>query len=133
VDTDTGENKGDCCYGNQYSDGTSCKQCPEGADCSTVGSTLATLSMALGFWRASQATTDVRACWLAEACRDIDSYDTATATATAANARRTTDTTSAVVQAENDKQYCATGYKGPCKYTLYLKFISYFAKIAICC
>jgi hypothetical protein len=109
MDIDTGENKGDCCYNNQYNNGTNCNSCPEGADCSVVGTTLATLSMTPGYWRASQATTDVRDCWLAEACGNVTKNDTAPA-------RRTTDTTASVVQANNDNKYCTDGYKGPCKY-----------------
>jgi hypothetical protein len=109
VDVDSGENKGNCCYGTQYSNGTDCEPCPKGANCSTVGSTLATMSMKPGFWRASSTTTDVRDCWLAEACGTVTKIETAT------TSRRTSDTTVAVAQANNDNTYCADGYKGPCK------------------
>eukprot|EP00953_Heterococcus_sp_UTEX-ZZ885_P014392 8160-Heterococcus_DN1.PRE.1 len=68
------------------------------------------MSMKPGFWRASSTTTDVRDCWLAEACGTVTKNDTAT------TSRRTTNTTVAAVQANNDNTYCADGYKGPCKY-----------------
>jgi hypothetical protein len=75
-----------------------------------IGSTLATILLQPGYWRASSVTTDVRACWLAEAC--IGTNNTAETTID----RRMTETISAVVQANNDGEYCTNGYKGLCKY-----------------
>jgi hypothetical protein len=68
ADTDSGENRGDCCYGIQYSNGQSCEACEVGTDCSIIGTSLATVSLVAGYWRASTASTDVRPCWFADAC-----------------------------------------------------------------
>jgi hypothetical protein len=113
TDADTGENRGDCCYDGQYSDGTRCIACIAGADCSIVGSTLATLPLTAGFWRASDATTDVRECWLAAACVGTV-HDTTAATTAAGASRHTTGSMLAALHFD-DNTYCATGYKGPCE------------------
>jgi hypothetical protein len=97
-----------CCYAGQYSDGTSCKQCLPGADCSIAGGTLATQQLQPGFWRASVTTTDIRECWYTEACND-------TSTTRALTARRITDTANTTVAKTDDNRYCTNGYKGPCK------------------
>jgi hypothetical protein len=105
-----------CCYADQYSDGKDCQSCLDGANCSFVGSTLATLQLEPGDWRASLDTTDARECWLAEACVGINNLSTTT-NVTAAT-RRTTDTANIGQDNSNDVSdiYCAAGYKGPCKY-----------------
>jgi hypothetical protein len=115
IDADTGENRGDCCYNGQYSDGTRCIACIAGADCSTVGSTLATLPLTAGFWRASDATTDVRECWLAAAC--VGTVHNASAATTAVSTSRRRRTTGSILAASqfDGNTYCAKGYKGPCE------------------
>jgi hypothetical protein len=104
-----------CCYADQYSDGNDCQPCLDGADCSFIGSTLASLKMQPGYWRASNSTTDVRECWLIEACVGTNNRSTQTT-------RRTTDTANIGQTDDNllnddSSIYCANGYKGPCKYT----------------
>jgi hypothetical protein len=110
-----------CCYADQYSHGKKCQSCLDGANCSFVGSSLASLQLNPGYWRASNLTTDVRECWLAEACVKIKKKHTLTTTAAAtasAATRRTTDT-AAIGQTDDNNVtdiYCADGYKGPCKF-----------------
>jgi hypothetical protein len=79
ADTDSGENRGDCCYNNQYSNKTSCVTCQQGTNCSVVGTSLATQSLVKGYWRASPTSTDVRPCWFAKACSGNGSTTTAAA------------------------------------------------------
>jgi hypothetical protein len=74
-----GENRGDCCYGNQYSNGISCVTCMAGANCSTIGTSLATQSLVKGYWRASITSTDVRQCWFPEACTSSSNTSAAAA------------------------------------------------------
>ena len=45
-----------------------CKICPEGADCSSTGSTVRSLNTSIGFWRASTATVVFHKCDDATAC-----------------------------------------------------------------
>jgi hypothetical protein len=116
-----------CCYSPiQFSDGNDCKQCLDGADCSVIGSILTTLQLHSGYWRASHITTDVRECWLAEACVGINNPSTTTSTtATATRRRRATETASIGQSDANEVTdiYCADGYKGPCKYTQIAIFV----------
>jgi hypothetical protein len=112
-----------CCFADQYSDNKNCQSCMDGADCSFVGSTLASIQLEPGYWRASGNTTDVRECWLAEAC--VGTNNLSTLTNVTAATRRTTDT--AAIDHANSSDfgdiYCAAGYKGPCKYIHILKYI----------
>jgi hypothetical protein len=80
ADTDSGENRGDCCYKNQYSNGKSCVTCQQGTECSVIGTSLATQSLITGYWRASLTSTDVRPCWFANACISNSNSTSATAT-----------------------------------------------------
>jgi hypothetical protein len=112
-----------CCFANYYGDGKDCQPCIDGADCRTIGSTLAFLQLAPGYWRASSNTTDVRKCWLAEACVNNNTLSRTAAT------RRTTDTAAIDQVKSNDVGdiYCADGYKGPCKYiqiAIFVKCVS---------
>jgi hypothetical protein len=70
-----------CCYNTQYSNGSSCASCNAGADCSIVGTNIATQVLETGYWRANINTTDIRKCRLPAACNN-----TATITAIANNA-----------------------------------------------
>jgi hypothetical protein len=79
ADTDSGENRGDCCYNNQYSNGTNCVTCQQGTNCSVVGTSLATQLLVKGYWRASTTSTDVRPCWFSKACTGNSSTTTAAA------------------------------------------------------
>jgi hypothetical protein len=138
----TGENRGDCCYGNQYSNGISCVTCEAGTDCSTIGTSLATQSLLTGYWRASTISTDVRPCWFAHACagnsnttaaRTDTSRECTTITASndvpsnipisdGVGCKDTTATSTnmiASITQVDDTTYCAQGYKGPCKCTTY--------------
>eukprot|EP00953_Heterococcus_sp_UTEX-ZZ885_P035939 18536-Heterococcus_DN1.PRE.5 len=118
-DTDSGENRGDCCYNSQYSDGTRCVTCKVGTDCSVVGTSLATQSLVHGYWRAATTSTDVRPCWFADACTGNRNENSSNSTS---GADTTTTSTSSIVRGitqVDDATYCAQGYKGPCEhYTL---------------
>jgi predicted outer membrane repeat protein len=109
TDTDSGRGGADCCYGTQYTNGNSCEVCLRGADCSILGSSLASQSLTIGFWRASDSTTDVRECWLKSACNGSSSSSSTQSTNTS------TGLSIDVMQADN--KYCATGYVGPCEYS----------------
>jgi hypothetical protein len=138
-----GENRGDCCYGNQYSNGISCVTCMAGANCSTIGTSLATQSLVKGYWRASITSTDVRQCWFPEACTsssntsaaaaDVPSDCTTTilpdsftssgttsiliSDSVGCNDTDTAASISAFTLQIEDTTYCTQGYKGPCKCT----------------
>jgi hypothetical protein len=105
-----------CCDASQYSDSGSCNSCLRGADCSVIGITLATQPLQPGYRRASNATTDVRECWYAEACARLDA--TAASTDITVAARRITTNTTAAITIDDSKTYCSAGYKGPCKLSL---------------
>jgi hypothetical protein len=138
---------GDCCDGNQYSNGTSCVLCKLGTDCSIVGTTLATQSLLKGYWRASNTSKDVRPCWVPAACTgsttaggvyDDTSTDCATTTIKTSNFSFTTSdiqantipiedgvgcngtsisSTSTNISYVEGATYCTEGYEGPCKCT----------------
>jgi hypothetical protein len=143
ADTDSGENRGDCCYSNQYSNGESCVTCEQGTDCSVIGTSLATQSLVKGYWRASTTSTDVRPCWFADACRSNNNSTSATATGSknCSTTLRVSSTVSSIssdnilfeesdgcddattstssivsIAQADDSIYCAEGYTGPCKY-----------------
>jgi hypothetical protein len=143
-DTDSGESRGDCCYGNQYSDGESCVTCKQGLSCSVIGASLATQSLVKGYWRASAASTDVRPCWFPGACAGNTNKTVAAATIAEHNNCTTTtsysrynssvyssngntlvehsggcniaSTSTASIAQVEVTTYCAQGYKGPCQY-----------------
>jgi hypothetical protein len=124
---------GACCYSPiQFSDGNDCKQCLDGADCSVIGSTLTTLQLQSGYWRASNTTTDVRECWLAEACVGTNNLSATTNTTAAATRRRRATETASIGQSDANEVtdiYCADGYKGPCEYiqiAIFVKCASVF-------
>jgi hypothetical protein len=104
ADVDTGDTRSDCCNDKQYSDGMNRQTCLRGADCSVTGTTLATLSMTAGYWRASDSTTDVRDCWFVKACAGTNN---GTVTAVTASTRRTAATPAAVAQANYADKYRA--------------------------
>jgi hypothetical protein len=113
ADTDSGVGGADCCYSKkQYRDGTNCLDCIDGADCSAVGSSVATQALKAGFWRNSNLTTDIRACKFAAACN----HTTASATSVSRRTAATAAAASTIVDA--DTVYCSKGYEGPCKCTL---------------
>jgi hypothetical protein len=145
ADADSGENQANCCYGTQYSDGSSCVTCEEGTDCSVIGTSLATQSLVSGYWRASSTSTDVRPCWFADACSGNTNATQATygiandCTTTSSYSRYnssefsngdnilvedsegcgdiadTSTATSSITQVDVST-YCASGYRGPCEY-----------------
>jgi hypothetical protein len=117
ADTDSGENRGDCCYNNQYSNGTSCVTCKQGTHCSVIGTSLATQSLIDGYWRASPTSTDVRPCWFADACTGNSNKNSSNST-TGADTTTLTSTSSIVrgFTQVDDTTYCVQGYKGPCEY-----------------
>eukprot|EP00953_Heterococcus_sp_UTEX-ZZ885_P001671 1428-Heterococcus_DN1.PRE.2 len=80
-----------CCGAGEYSDGAVCVRCAkESMACNQTGTVSATLPLAAGYWRADLDSLDVKQCWREEACRG-----------------------GVAVQSSDD--YCADGYKGPCK------------------
>eukprot|EP00953_Heterococcus_sp_UTEX-ZZ885_P021340 11904-Heterococcus_DN1.PRE.1 len=154
ADTDSGENRGDCCYSNQYSNGESCVTCEQGTDCSVIGTSLATQSLIDGYWRASTTSTDVRPCWFTDACRSRNNSSSATSTGSkncsttlrvsstmssissdnilfedsdGCNDTTTTSPTSTVsVTRVDDTMYCAQGYKGPLLFKYYYATILHY-------
>jgi hypothetical protein len=108
TDTDTGEGASDCCNDEQYSNGVQCVPCLEGADCSVVGSTLASQALVPGYWRLSTNTTDVRKCWVPEACVGNNE---------GTDSGFIGPVTSALTSVKMERSYCAPGYQGPCKST----------------
>jgi hypothetical protein len=114
-----------CCYDGEYINNKTCKSCEDHAVCSLIGSTISTLQLKPGYWRASNGTTDIRKCWVAEACLGTNTTSTTTNT-TITTTRRTTDTAT-IGQIEDNGMsniYCSDGYKGPCKYSqIYLSCV----------
>jgi hypothetical protein len=115
-DTDSGEGGSDCCYNTQYSDGAACMPCLHGGDCRQVGASLATQSVLPTYWRASEATTDIRKCWEPSACTGgggVDQNVLAQNLSTPSLDRRLAGTDTSIAQAAS--KYCAAGHQGPCK------------------
>jgi hypothetical protein len=116
-----GEGGSDCCFDTQCSDGRSCIPCKTGANCSIVGTNIATQVLQHGWWRASIYTTDIRKCWLPAACNR-------TATTNTTNSVLSTIGSSGISSAAianvltGTGRYCTPGYKGPCKYCNYFKY-----------
>jgi hypothetical protein len=100
ADTDSGENRGNCCYNNQYSNGTNCVTCQQGTNCSAVGTSLATQSLVKGYWRASTTSTDVRPCWFAKACTGNNSTTAAAAADTPSDCVTTISTASSAFRTD---------------------------------
>jgi predicted outer membrane repeat protein len=92
VDGNTGISN-ECCLEGYYSNGEKCQLCTDELTCSdTIGATTSTLSLAAGLWRTSTDTLTVYSCLNSNAC-------------------------SGGIALTSTDDYCATGYKGPCKYT----------------
>jgi predicted outer membrane repeat protein len=93
VDGNTGITN-ECCLEGYYSNGEKCQLCTDELTCSnTIGATTSTLSLAAGLWRTSTVTLTVYDCLNSDAC-------------------------SGGIALSSIDDYCATGYKGPCKYTI---------------
>ena len=75
-----------------------CQPCPPHADCSAPNTTLATLGVPPGYWRASTATTEMYRCYNSGACLGSQT--------SAAHAR-------APRRSEPTDPYCAEGHSGP--------------------
>jgi hypothetical protein len=83
----------ECCPAGTFSNGEKCQLCTDELTCSnTTGATTSTLSLAAGLWRTSTDTLTVYSCLNSDAC-------------------------SGGIALTSTDDYCATGYKGPCKYT----------------
>jgi hypothetical protein len=140
----TGEGGSDCCYNTQYSDGKSCRPCIDGANCSIVGTNIATQVLELGYWRDSTNTTDIRKCWLQAACNNtaivtaVNTSSNATMLSTATSTTTGTSSSSAAILnsvLSGSNPYCAPGYKGPCTCTHccnYLKYTVYDVQCELC-
>jgi predicted outer membrane repeat protein len=90
TDVDSGVGSG-CCRAGEYSDGALCVRCStESLQCTSTGVVAATLPLAAGYWRADLQSLAVRQCWREEACKGG-------------------------VAVHSSDDYCADGYKGPCK------------------
>jgi hypothetical protein len=98
ADIDSGGDK-QCCKANQYSDGVACHTCSDALDCSKLGITTATLLLKPHYWRADLNTAEAKECLNSAAC------------------------IGGIAKTSPD-DYCATGYKGPCKYKHICKLTS---------
>jgi predicted outer membrane repeat protein len=86
----------ECCAANTYSDGKHCQLCTTELTCAgTVGANTSTVVLPSGVWRASTTSTKTYTCWNSDAC-------------IGGVASKSTD------------NYCAKGYKGPCKCAIVL-------------
>jgi predicted outer membrane repeat protein len=92
VDSRSGTGANECCLAKYYSDGKNCQLCTKELTCDNIiGANTSTVAVASGLWRASTTSLKTYSCWNSAACIG-----------------------GAAVRSTND--YCATGYKGPCKY-----------------
>jgi hypothetical protein len=83
----------ECCPADYYNDGENCQLCTAELTCAgTVGATTSTVAIANGLWRASTASLQTYSCWNADACVG-----------------------GVVATSTSTDDYCADGYKGPCK------------------
>jgi len=86
-----------CCAAGTWDDGLACQTCPDGFDCSTPGLLSSTVAMNKGYWRTDFSDFTVmlaRKCWHPAACKGN------------------------VTAKQSSDEYCAPGYRGPCKGTL---------------
>jgi predicted outer membrane repeat protein len=94
VDGTAGTDASECCLAKYYSDGDHCQLCTAELTCDNIiGANTSTVKIPKKLWRASTLSTKTYNCWNADACVG------------GADVRSTDD-------------YCAEGYKGPCKYTI---------------
>jgi hypothetical protein len=81
----------ECCTVGSYTDGVQCVACDSSKfNCNAVGVSTESISLQAGLWRPTLQSVTVYQCWNADACiggRAVQSV----------------------------QNYCATGYKGPCK------------------
>jgi predicted outer membrane repeat protein len=86
-----GDGSEECCAKQFYSDGEHCQSCTNELTCAgIVGANTSTVVLPTKLWRASTLSTKTYSCWNADACVG-----------------------GAAVRSVDD--YCAAGYKGPCK------------------
>jgi predicted outer membrane repeat protein len=91
VDGNSGTGTNECCLAKYYSDGEHCQLCTKELTCDNIiGATTSTVVLPKKLWRASTPSLKTYSCWNADAC-------------VGGAAIRNTD------------DYCAAGYKGPCK------------------
>jgi hypothetical protein len=84
----------ECCTVGSYTDGLQCVACDSGKfNCNGLGVSTESISLQAGLWRPTLQSITVYQCWNADACIG-----------------------GRAVQSVQD--YCATGYKGPCKYSM---------------
>jgi hypothetical protein len=116
-----GEGGSDCCYNTQYSNGKSCVPCKTGADCSIVGTSIATQVLDVGYWRDSINTTDIRKCWLPAACNNTATVTAISNNATTLSTFGTSSSSAAILSSvlSSSNPYCSPGYEGPCEYYYY--------------
>jgi hypothetical protein len=106
IDYDSGTGRQCCAQGEYINDGT-CLRCSEEFTCIETGLTLNTLPLPAGFWRETTTQLNLRECWNRGAC------------------------IGGAAVSGNTNDYCATGYKGPCKYRTD-SIHCYFLLILIC-
>jgi predicted outer membrane repeat protein len=81
----------ECCAAGAYSDGEHCQLCTNELTCDNIiGAATSTVVLPSGVWRASTTSSKTYTCWNSDAC-------------VGGAASTSTD------------DYCAAGYKGPCK------------------
>jgi predicted outer membrane repeat protein len=97
----------ECCAANAYSDGEHCQLCTTELSCAgIVGANTSTVVLPSGVWRASTASSKTYTCWNSDACIGGVAF-------------KTTD------------DYCATGYKGPCKLLYCYDYRYYHCKFVL--
>jgi hypothetical protein len=89
-DTDSGDDR-NCCIVGEYASGKQCVACTGEFKCDRLGISTATLPLSSRYWRESTAAATARLCWNADAC------------------------VGGVASSGSTDEYCAAGYKGPCK------------------
>ena len=84
----------ECCTVGSYTDGARCVACDSSAfDCTALGISALSVPLQPGLWRADLQTLHIYECWNKAACIGGRALHSVT-------------------------DYCAEGYKGPCKYSL---------------
>lgn len=56
------------CKAGYYADGSQCRDCPVGGNCSQPGTTAAALPIAKGYWRSSDNSSEFQKCMLQSVC-----------------------------------------------------------------
>jgi predicted outer membrane repeat protein len=97
----------ECCLAKYYSDGEHCQLCTKELTCAgIIGANTSTVVLPSGVWRASTTSLKTYSCWNSNACLGG-------------------------VAAKSTDDYCATGYKGPCKLLYCYDYRYYHCKFVL--